>query len=1471
MVSFHILDCEAQDIEVTKETEYEKEVKYILEYENEFVETKVTNKREYIIHLFGTTSEGKSIRVSVSGFEPYFYIELPDNLKHTYTNFIEILKHETKHIYFNHTYVKQMKLYGYTNNTKFPFVKLSVKSRGDFYKLKKLFLDQKNNPIFKYNNKIIKVYEANLDPLLRFFHLKDISPCGWASVDQDYEETLDIDFQEINPCINPSVSVAPFTFGFWDIECFSASGDFPLAKKNYSKVSEQLYETSTNYNEFKQYFIEAIINPYNPPKNINGIFLKKDSIPEITQIESDLAKLEPYISKAIESQNYGEFEKVMNRLSKQYPISGDPIIQIGVVFSKGTVLDESHIFVLNSCDPIENIHVYSCKSEKDLILKFLKLLNDKNPDILLGYNVFGFDQKYLYERMKELNISETSSLLSLNRLNDVLEYNPSKPFVYLQEKFLSSSALGDNNLYILTTTGRLHIDLYFYIKRIENLGSYKLDDVCSHYMSGKLESIDIRDQKKWFIKTKNTSDAEVGKYIVLLDEIGDTIVEKRKIVGVDSKKGIYIETKESDIDFTPPMLEAIEKWCIVKDDISPSEIFSLHLKGGSSGRATIAKYCIQDCVLVYQLFQKLDVFNNAMAMANTCSVPISYIFTRGQGIKCESLIFKECALRSQLIEVLSSPIQQGEEDYIEESYEGAIVLVPEPNFYVDSPIGVADFASLYPSTIISENISYDTLLWTKDYDMNYKFVCYSFGSIDDEKYLTDDVKFTDIEFDIWAPDPNDTRKDPEKIKTGIRVCRYVQQSNDMKGTLPDILTKLLAARKAKRKQAEKESDPFKKALLDAEQLAYKLTANSLYGQLGSRTFKIRLQDLAASTTAYGRKQIMFAKDAIEMFYGPGANDPRCCADGAKIVYGDSVASYTPVIIRRNGSNTEIDIVSIESLANDYSWTIDGKEYATVNNVESWTEQGWTPITTIMRHKLAPNKKMIRVFTENSMVDVTDDHSLITSNGISISPKDLKIDDTLLHSDYPNKSFDITTVKEYNLLLHKTTELKQLFYSSIDNTTNCISDNQVLLAKLIWNANILGINTLLEPYMFNNIDLAYPHLKFDINTSYINLVITKNSNTINNAIKKLYEIPYEGYVYDLTTANHHFQAGIGKMIVHNTDSLFVNFNVKNPETGERLKGKEAIEETMKLTEEAGKFVTRCLKKPHDFEYDKVFYPFIIFSKKRYVGNKYEENPDYYKQTSMGIATKRRDYAPIVKNVYGGAIKILLNERNIVKACNFVKKTCNDLVDGKISNHQLTLTKSLKSEYKSKTPPAHKMLADRIALRDPGNAPSSGQRMEFMYILPPIGQVASKLQADRIETPLFIKEHKLSIDYKYYIDHQIYNPITQLFGLFVDQMPGGVKDVKQMEMAEREYLAGQLLFKEVYDKCEKVNVRNFAKKFGFEVKQKETVIKKTKEVILEPLKKQSILNFQKMNQYIIQGQKEQQKEQQKKKNNSVVLEI
>jgi DNA polymerase delta subunit 1 len=371
-----------------------------------------------------------------------------------------------------------------------------------------------------------------------------------------------------------------------------------------------------------------------------------------------------------------------------------------------------------------------------------------------------------------------------------------------------------------------------------------------------------------------------------------------------------------------------------------------------------------------------------------------------------------------------------------------------------------------------------------------------------------------------------------------------------------------------------EKDPERYALLDAEQLAYKLTGNSLYGQLGSSTFKIRLQALAASVTAYGRKQILFAKAAIEQFYGPGANLPNC---NAKIVYGD------------------------------------------------------------------------------------------------------------------------------------------------------------------------------------------------------------------------------------------------------TDSIFVEFNPRNPETGERLEGREARVATIEMTDEAGHFITKTLAAPHDFEFDKAFDPLLMFSKKRYAGNMYEENADDYVHKYMGIALKRRDNAPIVKTIFGGAMKMLLDKRDVSGAFQFVKDKCLELVDGKVSLGQLTVTKSLRADYADPGRIAHKALADRITKRDPGNAPAAGDRIGYVYIRPLAGQEASKLQGDRIETPLYIKEHQLVPDYRHYIEHQLQNPISQAFALLLESIPGFKREmIKGCPTAAedldrylgfREAKAAELLFSDCLKRFETASKRSaMATMFG-----------------------------------------------------------
>ena len=140
----------------------------------------------------------------------------------------------------------------------------------------------------------------------------------------------------------------------------------------------------------------------------------------------------------------------------------------------------------------------------------------------------------------------------------------------------------------------------------------------------------------------------------------------------------------------------------------------------------------------------------------------------------------------------------------------------------------------------------------------------------------------------------------------------------------------------------------------------------------------------------------------------------------------------------------------------------------------------------------------------------------------------------------------------------------------------------------------------------------------------------------------------------------------------TDSVFIDFQPKD-ENGVLLKGKEGLKKAIELGVEAEKHIQQFLKPPHKLEYEKTFWPFILFSKKRYIGYKYEFDINKYKETSMGIVLKRRDNADIVKHVYSSVLNILLKEKNLEKTIRILNQQLTDLLNGKYPLEKLIISK------------------------------------------------------------------------------------------------------------------------------------------------------------------------------------------------------
>lgn len=65
----------------------------------------------------------------------------------------------------------------------------------------------------------------------------------------------------------------------------------------------------------------------------------------------------------------------------------------------------------------------------------------------------------------------------------------------------------------------------------------------------------------------------------------------------------------------------------------------------------------------------------------------------------------------------------------------------------------------------------------------------------------------------------------------------------------------------------------------------------------------------------------------------------------------------------------------------------------------------------------------------------------------------------------------------------------------------------------------------------------------------------------------------------------------------------------------------------------KLINLVLPRPQNLQYEKVLQPLIIISKKKYVGNLYENDPNSYVQKSMGIDIKKRSTSPICRLICG----------------------------------------------------------------------------------------------------------------------------------------------------------------------------------------------------------------------------------------------
>ena len=1109
---------------------------------------------EYLIKMFGVARNGDSVAVTVTGFTPFFYFLVPPSLVRASAqngrifnrSIPEAVLEVAQRCGVKEGGVKDVRVlnkkdfWGFKGGHLDTFVRVTLR-RHSYMRSMAGYMSRNTVRVNGTNHKF-ELYESNIDPVLRFIHVRDLDSAGWVRIPAaQMKKGEDCDALPATPHVNRDVSVcwkhvhplrdesaqgvAPLLVAAFDIECNSSHGDFPVAVTSYRRLAVDLVAYYDDHLQTRPgHLVKARLAAC--VRHALGCLTDED-VGEVAAAEeearsgSEAGGCGARICDSITTVTFkrpedGTKPKRVLRTQNAVDACIDDVYNslIGRWTTTEMAVEQNNGKKEMTVEERASTCVTRITSVTEVFASngFPELKGDEVIQIGTTFHVYG-SQRCCYRHILTLGTCDEvgdgdagggagdsilTHTVACETEAEVLVRWTEMMCAVDPDLVTGYNIFGFDMAYMYDRAVQLGVE-----RRFLALG--RLDGVSGQYVEANLSSSALGDN--------------VLKYLLMQ---GRTTVDLMKEVFKYHKLTSY---KLNDVAFHFTKEH--------KHDVSPSEIFRMQ-RGSSADRRVIAAYCLQDCVLCNRLVIKLELVANNLGMANVCSVPLSYIFMRGQGVKIFSLVARQCRLEGFLIPTKQKrwpkkgedAAEEEKEKEEEEGYEGAIVLEPKAGMYLDDPVTVLDYASLYPSSMISENISHDCLVIDPKY-----------GHLRGVDYIT-------ITYDT---------------PSGECRCKFAQPRN--KGVLPRILEQLLRQRKATRKKMthvvgtaledgsrvvgtttpiatvvreesgrERECvpgsvvsryDDFQKAVLDGLQNAYKVTANSLYGQMGAPTSPLYLKHVAACTTATGRSLILRAKAFMEKELG------------ANIIYGD------------------------------------------------------------------------------------------------------------------------------------------------------------------------------------------------------------------------------------------------------TDSLFIVFDTHVTDgEGNRVKlqGKEALRHSIAQAHEASRLFKPHLKPPHDLEYDKTFWPFIIFSKKRYVGNLYEDDVDSCTQKSMGIALKRRDYAPIVKEVYGGIIDIILNHRDIPRAVAFLKGRLRDLAQGNTPLAALVITKTLKATYKDPERIAHHVLAQRIGERDPGNKPQVNDRVPYVYVDQGAGKNANtkhadgrkKLQGERIEDPGYVTLKKLRPDYGFYITNQIMKPVLQTFSIVLEEL-------------------------------------------------------------------------------------------------------
>jgi DNA polymerase delta subunit 1 len=244
----------------------------------------------------------------------------------------------------------------------------------------------------------------------------------------------------------------------------------------------------------------------------------------------------------------------------------------------------------------------------------------------------------------------------------------------------------------------------------------------------------------------------------------------------------------------------------------------------------------------------------------------------------------------------------------------------------------------------------------------------------------------------------------------------------------------------------------------------------------------------------------------------------------------------------------------------------------------------------------------------------------------------------------------------------------------------------------------------------------------------------------------------------------------------TDSVMVEFDV-----GGRT-GEEAVKYSWEIGERAAEECSALFKKPNNLELEKVYWPYFLYSKKRYAAKLWTKGKDDQMHMDYidikGLQVVRRDNTPHVREVCKELLDVILTSSDRGPPMELAKERAIELLSGDIPNGKLILSQGLSDSYKVNGEPvsitssqiddinqAHVQVVRKMRERKPGSEPQSGDRVP--YILTKTDNPKAKA-FEKSEDPKYVEEHNIPVDYLYYFENKFLNPVCDLLDPLFDNV-------------------------------------------------------------------------------------------------------